>query len=718
MRILFIIDSRKLDEDFLKVSRGLIHENDRVGLYDYAGGNTRYLKEIYGEKINCLKKLEPADLEFYQAAFCMYGILQQAYVHNIYCFSYVPDCTETKKVINKGADFLFLQVDCLAEDVAYFNLKSENIAKQIRDVMEKVNQCLLEGEYPAANAQLAEGKTIEIDESLSMEKLMQKRTRTVILNRRMTFILEKVVDLTPYYRTIDELLPYSAQNLRRESDSVLASILQTNFDKILDSGNCDVIHIAQYVWFLNGYYGLLSRLKNCIKEKDSVFYYIQGSMAYVQKNYEECVVNLEKYFELSATEEESEVTTKICRTIGAQKDCMDARIQLLNMTTVRIEELYCLLQSVNTNYRRKIYSNIVEQSSKFLKEENYAECERMIEMYCRLIESVGKDWLYSAHMVIIYENAAKVQRIYRKYGKALKYDCIKFYFVVRRRFTDYFRKFRKKISDVKKNKSKRKKRFNTKKIKRSIRIFFNKMHIYGKEEKKLLAYKGKYTKKRCFVIGNGPSLRIEDLERIRENGDICFASNKIYKVFDRTDWRPDYYACTDAVVFKQNYRSILELGDYPKFFTTDLRLQNLIRREPKNIILNYAMKPIQKTKFNPLATYIYSGGTVTYVLITLAWMMGFREIYLIGCDHNYDSFSSAKTTVMSATNETNGDYFMKNYMRPGEVMNVGNLGRAELGYIIAKKYIESHGGKLYNATRGGKLEVLPRADLDKLLEQN
>ena len=38
------------------------------------------------------------------------------------------------------------------------------------------------------------------------------------------------------------------------------------------------------------------------------------------------------------------------------------------------------------------------------------------------------------------------------------------------------------------------------------------------------------------------------------------------------------------------------------------------------------------------------------------------------------------------------------------------------GYQKAKQYADAHGIKIYNATRGGKLEVFPRVDFDSLFE--
>ena len=37
-------------------------------------------------------------------------------------------------------------------------------------------------------------------------------------------------------------------------------------------------------------------------------------------------------------------------------------------------------------------------------------------------------------------------------------------------------------------------------------------------------------------------------------------------------------------------------------------------------------------------------------------------------------------------------------------------------YMSARQYAETHGIKIYNATRGGKLELFERVELDKILD--
>ena len=58
--------------------------------------------------------------------------------------------------------------------------------------------------------------------------------------------------------------------------------------------------------------------------------------------------------------------------------------------------------------------------------------------------------------------------------------------------------------------------------------------------------------KRCFIIGNGPSLKIEDLNALVD--EDCFACNRIYGLYDKTKWRPKYYCSQDEKVLEMCIR--------------------------------------------------------------------------------------------------------------------------------------------------------------------
>lgn len=245
---------------------------------------------------------------------------------------------------------------------------------------------------------------------------------------------------------------------------------------------------------------------------------------------------------------------------------------------------------------------------------------------------------------------------------------------------------------------------------------------YDEAQRAVLERKNQYLGQACVVIGNGPSLRAEDLEALQAKGYTCFASNKIYKIFEHTSWRPDFYACTDGLVFKQNYREIFEAIECPIYLIQEFK-KRCESNELSSLVIGKVIRYLKyyywknTIRFYPDCRIVVSGGSVTHVLISLAWMMGFRTIYLIGCDHNYGTFAGATVgkTIDPGT-RINQDYFAENYMKPGEVINVGDLEKATEGYRVDREYIERHGGHLYNATRGGMLEVLERVNLDDLLK--
>lgn len=51
----------------------------------------------------------------------------------------------------------------------------------------------------------------------------------------------------------------------------------------------------------------------------------------------------------------------------------------------------------------------------------------------------------------------------------------------------------------------------------------------------------------CFVVGNGPSLRADDLTEIMCAGYPSWATNYIHLLYDQTSWRPDYWVATEIL---------------------------------------------------------------------------------------------------------------------------------------------------------------------------
>ena len=114
---------------------------------------------------------------------------------------------------------------------------------------------------------------------------------------------------------------------------------------------------------------------------------------------------------------------------------------------------------------------------------------------------------------------------------------------------------------------------------------------------------------------------------------------------------------------------------------------------------------------------IYDGDTVTYMSMELAAYMGFKEIYLLGMDNTFpyrwtndgrlevNDLSIASHFYDGAENNVGKDA----YKRRGN--NPDNINAA---YRIAEIFSRENGFRIFNATRGGKLEEYERVDFDEL----
>lgn len=237
-------------------------------------------------------------------------------------------------------------------------------------------------------------------------------------------------------------------------------------------------------------------------------------------------------------------------------------------------------------------------------------------------------------------------------------------------------------------------------------------------------FKGIHKDKICFLIGNGPSLRTEDLDILKEKDIISFASNSIYNLYDYTGWRPTYYFSFDPIMTNGILISDMEnaLDGVELMFTSinskmiDLQNKNKIRylrtRIEKDCRTNLPKFSLECDDF------VYLSGTVMYQMLQMAIYMGFREIYLLGVDCSY-----------ALEKETNGEFESKevlnhNYIierKDEELIEQNRIPEcwADVnmqinGYKSAKKISEMLKVKIFNATRGGKLEVFERVDFDNL----
>lgn len=228
--------------------------------------------------------------------------------------------------------------------------------------------------------------------------------------------------------------------------------------------------------------------------------------------------------------------------------------------------------------------------------------------------------------------------------------------------------------------------------------------------KQLERFKDIHKGERCFIVATGPSLTLEDVNKLK--GEICWTCNSGINLFDKTDWRPQYYAIADGIVFNRikdqiarsempvsfyNHKDIVWDGDrvYPLPVWVSLSMDQATRK-----VIPRSWR--KKRMSDDITKKVYMGGNVTNVILQICFYMGFSEIYLLGCDCNYKKQAHGELTAYKDSEQL---YAEADYVGYSMILD----------HRCAAKEARKRGVKIYNATRGGMLEEYPRVDLDEVL---
>lgn len=241
--------------------------------------------------------------------------------------------------------------------------------------------------------------------------------------------------------------------------------------------------------------------------------------------------------------------------------------------------------------------------------------------------------------------------------------------------------------------------------------------IRDENTKKLLALKEKYKGQRCFLVGNGPSLTAEDLDMIAD--EVSFGCNMVYKMFDKTKWRPTYHFIVDIIYTKNLYMEITDNIKSP-MITHNIAYRSM-KQKPENIMYvdTFSQEDYQ-IRGNMLAYYIPARATVMSFMIEMAMYMGFKEIFLLGtdCTNSFTSGHFGGAYVASDLDKVNLARARRTIGNPR--LTLAELGeyrreRSVMAYEKIAQYAKEKNVKIYNTTRGGELEVFPRRLLEAVV---
>ena len=178
---------------------------------------------------------------------------------------------------------------------------------------------------------------------------------------------------------------------------------------------------------------------------------------------------------------------------------------------------------------------------------------------------------------------------------------------------------------------------------------------------RIMELKNSMEGKRCFIIGNGPSLKFEDLDLLKN--EYCFAANRIWLMYDKTSWRPACYMCQDWKMIRSeadrisSYSEMTLIG-FDGMYEQGINISNsigyLCDKRP------YAKRTLPFPFSFACENSVIDGTIVTYSAIQIALYMGFKEIYLIGVDNNYQ-YTIDKNKKMTMHAEVKEAHFDPRY---------------------------------------------------------
>lgn len=253
-----------------------------------------------------------------------------------------------------------------------------------------------------------------------------------------------------------------------------------------------------------------------------------------------------------------------------------------------------------------------------------------------------------------------------------------------------------------------------------------------------IKYKDIHKGKRCFIIGNGPSLKKVDLASLKD--EITFTVNESPRIADFPKLHTNYHVWTDENFFNADFstpegkelmdvmKSVNTPDNHPVvFYKTSARKMIKKYHLDKELNISYIMEGFSLRDPNldlPIDRPISRFDTCVQYMIVAAVYMGFSEIYLLGCDCTmiltdiYARINAGADKMEYAydCSSTTVKRIKDEYKNPIDVdlMWFSHIFGA---YRLLDQYCKKRGVRLCNATQGSLLVDLEMVKLEDVLKK-
>lgn len=218
----------------------------------------------------------------------------------------------------------------------------------------------------------------------------------------------------------------------------------------------------------------------------------------------------------------------------------------------------------------------------------------------------------------------------------------------------------------------------------------------------LASFKNRHKGTRCFLVGNAPSLARLDLGKL--NGELMFTVNRGYLAAPLGLPHAPYHVVADPMTYQPYAEEIRRAVVGLRFYRADVvalpEYRNAPDREPAIEVPFHQAPTMDEGHFSEDATRgVYRGFTVLLDAAQLAFLMGCSEVYIIGCDLDYQQ--AATHVYPSGPVEQQRRHVMP-------------IPRVLQAMAVAAQTFQRHGQIFANAGVGGRLDSIPRVTFSSL----
>lgn len=228
--------------------------------------------------------------------------------------------------------------------------------------------------------------------------------------------------------------------------------------------------------------------------------------------------------------------------------------------------------------------------------------------------------------------------------------------------------------------------------------------------------------KPLFILASGPSLKDCDVTKLKNCYTMSF--NRSYIAFNDWGFEPTYFAGLDHVVNadnKEEYRKLIDSSKIERFFFSEDKISKEYLSSKKTSIVEIEEGDPTHPNLNFKNKLVVSNSGLFGLQVAIG-LLNFREIYLLGCDANYqETVKGVKLVNGTYVSQSNSDpnHFRKDYYGTGRTYNKpGSL----IWHLPAwkwfwKTYIANNDKiKVYNCSKIGKLKFFEFRDFDEVVQ--